>query len=134
MALSDMLVMKPTSIDLRERIVAAYDACEGTRQQIADRFKVSLGLVKKLLAQRKNLGTIEPQYQNVGRKPAFDGENLRQLDKFLQKHADATLIEIQEHFSGCISCSLQAIANAIKRLGWRYKKNRYVLANKTEKM
>lgn len=129
-----MLVMKPTSIDLRERIVAAYDACEGTRQQIADRFKVSLGLVKKLLAQRKNLGTIEPQYQNVGRKPAFDDENLKQLDKFLQKHADATLMEIQEHFSGSISCSLQAIANAIKHLDWRYKKKRYVPANKTERM
>ena len=128
-----MLVMKPISIDLRERILAAYDAGEGTRQQVADRFKVSLGLVKKLLAQRKNLGTIEPQYQNVGRKPAFDDENLKQLDKFLQKHADATLAEIQEHFSGNISCSLQAIANAIKRLDWRYKKKRYVPANKTER-
>ena len=126
--------MKPTSIDLRERIVAAYDADEGTRQRIADRFKVSLGLVKKLLAQRKELGTIEPQYQNVGRNPAFDGENLKQLDKFLQKHTDATLIEIQEHFSGCVSCSIQAIANALKRLGWRYKKKRYEQVNKTEKM
>ncbi len=125
--------MKPTSIDLRERVVAAYDAREGTRQQIADRFKVSLGLVKKLLAQRRNLGTIEPQYQNVGRKPAFDDENLKQLDKFLQKHADATLTEIQEHFSYNISCSLQAIANAIKRLDWRYKKKRYVPANKIER-
>ena len=126
--------MKPTSIDLRERIVAAYDADEGTRQQIADRFKVSLGLVKKLLAQRRDLGTIEPQYQNVGRKPAFGGEHLKQLDKFLQKHADATLIGIQEHFSGCISCSIQAIANAVKRLGWRYKKKRYEPVNEAEKI
>ena len=129
-----MLIMKPTSIDLRERIVAAYDADEGTRQQVADRFKVSLGLVKKLLAQRRDLGTIEPQYQNVGRKPAFGGEHLKQLDKFLQKHADATLIGIQEYFSGCISCSIQAIANAIKRLGWRYKKKRYEPVNKVEKI
>ena len=126
--------MKPTSIDLRERIVAAYDAGEGNMQEVADRFKVSLGLVKKLMAQRRNLGTIEPQYQNVGRKPAFDGENLNQLDKFLQKHADATLIEIQEHFSDSVSCSLQAIANAIKRLGWRYKKKHYEPVSKTEKM
>lgn len=126
--------MKPTSIDLRERILAAYDAGEGNRQQVANRFKVSLGLVKKLLAQRRKLGTIEPQYQNVGRKPAFDGESLKQLDKFLQKHTDATLIEIQEHFSGSLSCSLQAIANAIKRLGWRYKKKHYELVSETEKM
>ncbi len=114
--------MKPTSIDLRERILAAYDAAEGTRQEIADRFKVSLGLVKKLLTQRKTLGTIEPQYQNVGRKPAFDGRNLNQLNKFLQKRNDSTLMEIQEHFSGSVLCSIQTIANAIKRLGWRYKK------------
>ena len=126
--------MKPTSIDLRERIMAAYDAGEGSRQQVADRFKVSLGLVKKLLAQRRNLGTIEPQYQNVGRKPAFDNKSLKQLDKFLQKHSDATLIEIQEHFSGSVLCSLQAIANALKRLGWCYKKKRYMPVNKTEKM
>lgn len=126
--------MKPTSIDLRERIVAAYDAGEGNRQQVADRFKVSLGLVKKLLAQRRKLGTIEPQYQNVGRKPAFDGASLKQLDKFLQKHSDATLMEIQEHFYGSVSCSLQAIANAIKRLGWRYKKKHYEPVSETEKM
>jgi len=126
--------MKPTSIDLRERIVATYDAGEGTRQQIADRFKVSLGLVKKLLAQRKSLGTIEPQYQNVGRRPAFDGEDLKKLDTFLRRQADATLMEIQEYFNGCVSCSIQAIANAIKRLGWRYKKNHYEPVSKTEKI
>ena len=126
--------MKPTSLDLRERIVAAYDAGEGTRQQIAERFKVSLGLVKKLLAQRKSLGTIEPQYQNVGRRPAFDGEDLKKLDTFLRKQGDATLMEIQEYFNGCVSCSIQAIANAIKRLGWRYKKNHYEPVSKTEKM
>lgn len=126
--------MKPISIDLRERIVAAYDAREGNRQQVAGRFKVSLGLVKKLLAQRKAIGTLEPQYQNVGRKPAFDGENLRQLDKFLQQYSDATVMEIKEHFSGSISCSIQAVANTIKRLGWRYKKKRYEPVSKTEKM
>lgn len=126
--------MKPVSIDLRERIVAAYDAGEGNRQQVAGRFKVSLGLVKKLLAQRKAIGTLELQYQNVGRKPAFDGENLRRLDKFLQRYSDATLKEIKENFSGSISCSIQAVANAIKRLGWRYKKNRYVPVSKTGKM
>ena len=114
--------------------MVAYDAGEGTRQQVADRFKVSLGLVKKLLAQRKSVGTIEPQYQNVGRNPAFDSEQLKQLETFLQQHSDATLMEIKEHFSDRICCSLQAISNAIGRLGWRYKKNRYEPANKTERM
>ena len=112
--------------------MAAYDAGEGTRQQVAGRFKVSLGLVKKLLAQRKYLGTIEPQYQNVGRNPAFDDEQLKQLDAFLQKHTDVTLMEIKAHFSRRIYCSIQAIANSLRRLGWRYKKKHYVQVNRTE--
>ena len=126
--------MKPTSLDLRERILAAYDAGEGTRQQIADRFTVSLGLVKKLLVQRKSLGTIESQYGNVGRKPAFDDHHLMQLERLLQNHCDVTLQEIQQHFSDRISCSIQAVANAIKRLGWHYKKNHYEPVSKTGKM
>ena len=44
------LVMRATSPDLRERILAAYDNEEGTRPEIAHRFRVSLGLVKKLLS------------------------------------------------------------------------------------
>jgi len=37
--------MKAISMDLRKRIVETYDAGEGTRQEIADRFKVSIHMV-----------------------------------------------------------------------------------------
>jgi transposase len=37
---------KPISVDLRERIVAAYAERAGTREEVAKRFKVSLGMVK----------------------------------------------------------------------------------------
>jgi transposase len=49
---------KQISLDLRERIVAACDAQEGTREEVAKRFKVSLGMVKKLLAQRARTGDL----------------------------------------------------------------------------
>ena len=48
---SDNGFMKPLSIDLRQRIVQAYDAREGTKQQIAQRFAVSVGSGKKLKVQ-----------------------------------------------------------------------------------
>jgi transposase len=41
--------MRTLSLDLRERILSAYDSKEGTRDEIAARFRVSLGMVKKLL-------------------------------------------------------------------------------------
>jgi transposase len=49
--------MKAISMDLRKRIVESYDAGEGTRQEIADRFKVSIHMVK-LLSQRRKLGSL----------------------------------------------------------------------------
>ena len=50
--------MRTTSLDLRERILASYDHNEGTRAEIAHRFRVSLGLVKKLLQQRRRTGDL----------------------------------------------------------------------------
>ena len=64
--------MKPrrtTSIDLRERILSVYDGGEHTRQEVADRFKVSLGMVKKLIQQRSKIGSIAPLHHLAGRKP-----------------------------------------------------------------
>ena len=47
-----------TSLDLRERILDTYDAGEGTREDVARRFRVSLGMVKKLLQQRRHTADI----------------------------------------------------------------------------
>ena len=38
--------MKALSLDLRERILTTYDKENGTREQVARRFRVSLGMVR----------------------------------------------------------------------------------------
>ena len=53
--------MRTVSVDLRERILDAYDQAEGNREEIAHRYRVSLGLVKKLLQQRRRK-TLDPQF------------------------------------------------------------------------
>jgi transposase len=67
-------------------------------------------------------------------KPAFRGTNLQQLNSFVEQNPDSTLEEMKEHFSDKVNCSIVAIHNALKSLGWHYKKNRYELVNKAEKM
>jgi len=67
--------MNTLSLDLRQRILDSYDAGEGTRQDIADRYRVSLGMVKKLLSQRKRTGDIAPRHGYSGRKPYFTQEH-----------------------------------------------------------
>ncbi len=38
----------PLSVDLRQRIIAAYEAKEGSQRQLAERFKVSLSFIRDL--------------------------------------------------------------------------------------
>ena len=41
------------SLDLRERIVTGYNARQGTREEVARRFGVSVGMMKKLQQRRR---------------------------------------------------------------------------------
>ena len=53
--------MRAYSTDLRERVVAAYDAREGTQEQVAARFAVSVSWVRKLLRQRRGTRASAPE-------------------------------------------------------------------------
>jgi transposase len=50
--------MRTISLDLRERILTAYDGDDGTREEVGRRFRVSTGMVKKLLLQRRRKGEM----------------------------------------------------------------------------
>lgn len=56
--------MTTCSLDLRRRILATFDEGRRTREEVARRFKVSLGMVKKLLQQRRATGDIAPRHQS----------------------------------------------------------------------
>lgn len=114
--------MATLSLDLRERIVAAYDRGDGTRQQIADRYDVSLGMVKKLLQQRRRTGDIAPRHRYSGAKPKITAEYQQQLRRLVRDHPDMTLEELREAIG--VSCTLQAVHYALGRMGLSLKKRR----------
>jgi len=129
-----MFIMKAYPIELRKRVLHAVDNGIKTREQIAAMFSVSTFWIRKLLRQRRDIGDISPQPQNQGRKAVFAGANLQKLDAFVSAHPDVTLGEIKEHFSGTVDCSIVAIHTTLKRLGWNYKKKRYMRPSKTGRM
>jgi transposase len=118
-----MFFMKAYSIDSRKRVLAAYDSNKYSLNQIAKQFQVTTRWIQKLRQQRQQEGSIAPRPQNQGRRPAFRGVNLEQLNNFVEENPDSTLGQIKEYFSGKVNCSIVAIDNTLKRLGWRYKKN-----------
>src|SRR5450755_1826747 len=83
------------SLDFRERILAVYDAGEGSREEIARRFRVSLGMVKKLIRQRRHTGDIAPRHHRSGRKPMIVAEHQRKMRSLLGKKPGLTLKELR---------------------------------------
>jgi transposase len=121
--------MRTASLDLRERILAAYDNEEGTRPEIARRFRVSLGLVKKLLQQRRRTGDIAPRHRFSGRKPTIVASHRSQLRTLLTKKNDLTLKELRT--ATRLQCSLQAINVVLAKMGLTYKKRHLAPASRT---
>lgn len=114
--------MRPFSMDLRERIVAAYENGEGSHAVLAKRFSVSRAVVGKLVRQRRRQGTLEPQVHRRGRKPAIRGEKETQLRQHLKEYPDATLRERIEALG--LNCSVKTLWQTLQRLGQRFKKSR----------
>ena len=118
-------------MDLRQRILAAYDRGEGTRDQVARRFGVSLGMVKKLLQQRRHTGDIAPRHHRSGRKPRIVANHRIEIRKLLSKRPDMTLEELRAALK--LDCTLQALHYVLVDMGLTYKKRRSGPANKTAK-
>jgi transposase len=112
--------MRSLSMDLRERIVAAYHNKEGSYTELAKRFAVSRAVVGKLVRQQRRLGTLEPQVHLRGRKEAIRGEKRQELRKHLQEHPDATLRERIEALG--LDCTINTMWKTLRRMGWRFKK------------
>jgi transposase len=87
---------QPYSDDLRRRILEAYAQGEGSEPQLARRFRVSLGFVKKIRRQQLRTGQMERIPHHPGRKPRLTEPIRQQLRAWLQQQPDLTLAELQE--------------------------------------
>ena len=124
--------MKALSLDLRERILSTYDKEEGTREQVARRFRVSLGMVKKLLQQRRHTGEIGSRRHLCGRKPRILESHRSQMRAILKKKPDMTLKELREAVA--LDCTLPAIHYVLENMGLTYKKRLSMPASKSARM
>lgn len=114
--------MATLSLDLRKRIIAACDKNNATRGEIAERFGVSLGMVKKLLQQRRTTGSIESRHHLAGRKKLITEKHRATLRKLLQRKPDMTLAALREALD--LDCSLPAIHYVLRDMGLRTPKKR----------
>jgi transposase len=121
--------MRTISLDLRQRILSSYDQKEGTREEMARRYKVSLGMVKKLLQMRRRSGDIGARYHLCGRKPGKVAAQRQTFRQLLSRKPDMTLEELRK--ATALNCTLPAIHYVLEKMGLTYKKRHFAPANKT---
>lgn len=71
--------MGPLSLDVRVRIVEAYQCGEGSVREVAERFKVTPKTVQTYRKLWKMTGSIQPRPHGGGRGRKIDDALLRQL-------------------------------------------------------
>ncbi len=121
--------MATLSLDLRTRILATYDEGNQTREEVARRYRVSLGMVKKLLQQRRRTGDLAPRHRYSGRKPKLVAAHRRALRALVRERPDRTLAELRT--AAALDCTLPAIHYVLKKMGLTYKKRRSAPASRT---
>jgi len=109
-----------------------YDEGKWTQEEVAKRFRVSLGMVKKLVMQRRRTGQIEARHRCSGRKARLLPERGEQLKALVAKEPDLTLAEIKERLG--LDYTVGAIHWVLGRLGLTYKKRRSMRLSKTVPM
>lgn len=105
--------------------MSAYEQGEGTLEELAERFMVSLSYGKKLRGQLQRTGQMERVEQRRGTARKLFDEARGQLRHWLIAVPDLTLDQLQQKLDeDCgVKISRAQVARALKRMGLRLKKS-----------
>lgn len=118
--------MKAYSLDLRTRIVEAVDRHVGSQGEVASLFGVSRSLVKKLLRQRRDTGSVAPKPHGGGHMPKLDAKKEAAVRFYiLAVKNDASLAEVQRYVARRwkVGLSEATVSRLLASLGLPRKKN-----------
>ncbi len=100
---------------------------EGTQALVAKLYGVDLSAFQRWLQRYRKTGRAAPLPRGHN-PPALNDAQMQQLNTLVEQTPDATLEQLRQEMG--LSCSIVAVHNALKRLGYRYKKKLYGPANK----
>jgi transposase len=125
--------MQAYSLDLRERVVSAYENGVETILEVAERFEVSDSFIKKLLRRKRTTGEIAPVGHRGGQPKRLSQKHRKWLLKTVMSEPDITLGELSERLSSeqKISASVSTLWRELRDLNLRRKKSRWLLVRET---
>lgn len=113
------------SLDLRERVVAAYKTGEYTYAEVAELFGISDASVNRYLRRHRETGSVARRPHGGGRKPVLVAADLRRLKKLVEVHPDWTTFEFLDAVNAKRPkrVSRSTIVRALAALGFTRKKS-----------
>jgi transposase len=117
--------MKPYSMDLRTRVVQAYEHHDGTMRQLATTFRVRVSGVRRRLTHDRETGSVAPKPHGGGYPAKVAGSGLKVVRALVQAAPDATLRALDQPFEAPHqrSISMATMSRALARLQRTRKKN-----------
>jgi transposase len=109
--------MRPYSMDLRVRVLAAIDAGDPTAE-VAETFAVSPAWVRRLVHRRRLTGEVEPRTTEDTRVPKLR-DHLPRIRELLAATPDLTLAELRGELR--VAVALSTLWAAVRSLGLTFK-------------
>ncbi|MBS3964944.1 MAG: IS630 family transposase [Methylomonas sp.] len=126
--------MKPYSVDLREKVIQAYEKRTHSFRQLAAMFSVSLNFVWLLVSQHKKTGSVAPKPHRGGPSPKLTQAHIDCLVERVSQHNDATLLELADylHQQTGVAVSRETIARALRKRRITRKKKTFHATERDE--
>lgn len=122
-------------IELRERVVEAYEAGEGSYPKLAQRFRLGEATVKRWVQQLRREGHVKPHDKGGGN---FSDISRTKLEGIVERLGDATAGEIAAAYNrgrrGKERRHVSSIKRALYRAGYVVKKNASVRWSNSDRM
>jgi transposase len=128
-----MLGMAAYSIDLRQKILHAWERRLGSQRALADLFGVSLSFIEKLIRRYRTTGDIAPKPHAGGPTLRLDTTAATLVRRLMHDNADLTLEELCAHVADerGVRVSVATMCRVLQRLGLPRKKSRSTPASAT---
>ena len=116
--------MRAYSVDLRQKIVSAYEGGHGTLDEIADTFEVGWRMVARFVSLVRSGEGLWPKPHGGGYHPSLDDRALTLLRERVESRPDATLSELSGYLRSRAVASVHpaTVCRALRRLGLPRKK------------
>jgi transposase len=112
------------AVELRERVVQAYESGEGSYPVVAEMFSVGEATVKRWVEQYRDVGHLRPCKRGGGTPSDV---SVKELEKILDRHPDANVGEITAAYNrgrrGKARRHASSIRRALLRGGYVVKKS-----------